>query len=100
MIIKKETETHTVPESSCLAVVPLPRIVGTDVPVVLITYAGLTKVSGIVSFGVMFHVFCPWNTAIAEEISHRYVRRNVKNTHTHIQSCNSIIVVYFIWLVC
>lgn len=76
---------------------PFTRIVGADVPVVLITYAGLAKVSGIVAFGVMLWIFGPWDTAIAEEISHRYGRRCVKvskHTLTHPVHSNPTFVVY------
>lgn len=58
------------PESSRLPVMPLPWVAGADVPVVLVAYAGLAKVSGIVSSWVVFRVLRSGDAAVAEKIPH------------------------------
>lgn len=49
-----------------------PWVVGTYMAVVLVSNAGLTKVSGIVSFGIVLGVFNSWDTAVAKEISYSW----------------------------
>ncbi len=63
---------HTAPKSSSLPEVPFPRVVGTDVVVVLVPNAGLTQVPWVFSFGIMFWVLHSWDTAVAKEISYRW----------------------------
>lgn len=58
-----------VPQRSGLPVVPLPVVVGTDVPVVLVPDAGFTQVLGVVASGVMEGVFNAGHTAVAEEVA-------------------------------
>lgn len=48
---------------------PLPVVVGTDVPVVLVPDAGFTQVLGVVASGVMEGVFNAGHTAVAEEVA-------------------------------
>lgn len=60
------------PKSSSLSKMSFPRVVGTDVAVVLVSNAGLAKVSGIVSFGIMLGVFNSWDTAIAKKIPYHW----------------------------
>lgn len=58
-----------VPQRAGLPVVPLSVVVGTDVPVVLVPYAGFTQVLGVVASGVMERVFNARHAAVAEEVA-------------------------------
>lgn len=49
-----------IPERPCLSVVPLSVVAGTDVPVVLVSYAGLAQVLGVVASGVVHGVLNAW----------------------------------------
>lgn len=57
------------PQRPRLAVVPLSVVVGADVPVVLVSYAGLAQVLGVVASGVVLGVLNARHTAVAEEVA-------------------------------
>lgn len=50
---------------------PLSVVVGTDVSVVLVSYAGLAQVLGVVASGVVLGVLDSWHAAITKEVSDR-----------------------------
>ena len=57
------------PQRSGLPVVPLSVVVGTDVSVVLVPYAGFAQVLGVAASGVMKRVFNSWHAAVAKEVT-------------------------------
>lgn len=59
------------PQRSGLPVVPLSVVVGTDVPVILVPYAGFAQVLGVVASGVVERVFNARHAAVAEEVADR-----------------------------
>lgn len=66
--------TVLLPQSPGLPIVSLFVVAGTDVPVVLISYAGLTQVLGVVASGVMLGILHTWHTAVAKEVSDRWFK--------------------------
>lgn len=62
------------PQRSGLPVVPLSVVVGTDVSVVLVSYAGFAQVLGVVASGVMEWVFNSWYAAVAKEVTNGWKR--------------------------
>lgn len=57
------------PQRAGLPVVPLSVVVGADVSVVLVPYAGFTQVLGVVASGVVERVFNARHTAVAKEVA-------------------------------
>lgn len=58
------------PQRPCLSIVPLPVVVGTDVSVVLVSYAGFAQVLGVVASGVVLGVLNARHTAVTKEVAH------------------------------
>ncbi len=57
------------PQRSGLSIVPLSVVAGTDMSVVLVSYAGLTQVLGVVASGVVLWVLNTRHTAVTKEVA-------------------------------
>lgn len=66
------------PQRSCLSIVPLSVVIGADVSVVLVSYAGLAKVLGVGSFGVVLGVLHARHTAITKEVANGWWKKTKK----------------------
>lgn len=64
-----------IPQRPRLPVVPLSVVAGTDVPVVLVAYAGLAQVLGVVASGVVLGVLNARHTAVTKEVANGWWKR-------------------------
>lgn len=57
------------PQRPCFSIVPLSVVVGTNVPVVLVSDAGFAQVPGVVASGVVLGVLNARHAAVTKEVA-------------------------------
>lgn len=76
----------------------LPEVVGTDVSVVVVSYAGFTQVFWVIAFGVVLGVLHTGHTAVTEEVPHGWGAKKAHRSKNTAKRCIDAVTRIHPWM--